>query len=115
LEVAAPNVAGVVPIGRTRWKIDNEQFKVHKNHGSELTHHYGHGHQSLSMGFSLLNLLAYVTHVVLALGDQLYQRCRAQESRRELWQALRALVNAFLMKSWHPLFQVYLEDAAASP
>jgi hypothetical protein len=115
LEVAATNVAVVVQIGRTRWKIENEQFNVHKNHGYELTHNYGHGHQSLSMVFYLLNLLAYVTHVVLALGDQLYQRCRAQESRRELWHALRALVNAFLMKSWHHLLQVYLEDADASP
>ena len=115
LDVDATNVAVVVQIGRTRWKIENEQVNVHKNHGSELTHNYGHGQQSLSMVFYLLNLLAYVTHGVLALGAQLYQRCRAQESRRELWQALRALVNVFLRESWHHLLQVYLEDADASP
>jgi hypothetical protein len=115
LDVDATNVAVVVQIGRTRWKIENEQVNVHKNHGSELTHNYGHGQQSLSMGFSLLNLLAYVTHVVLALGDQLYQRCRTQESRRELWHALRALVNAFLRESGQHLLEVYLEDADASP
>jgi len=115
LDVDATNVAVVVQIGRTRWKLENEQFNVHTNHGSELTHNYGHGQQGLSMVFSLLNLLAYVTHVVLALGDQLYQRCRTQESRRELWQALRALVNAFLIESWPPLLEVYLEDADASP
>jgi hypothetical protein len=115
LDVDATNVAVVVQIGRTRWKIENEQFNVHKNHGYELTHNYGHGQQSLSMVFYLLNLLAYVTHVILALGDQLYQRCRTQESRRELWHALRALVNAFLMESWQHLLEVYLEDADASP
>lgn len=115
LEVDATNVAVVVQIGRTRWKIENEQFNVHKNHGYELTHNYGHGQQTLSMVFYLLNLLAYVTHVVLALGDQLYQRCRAQESRRELWNALRVLVNAFLVASWQHLLEVYLEDAEASP
>ena len=102
-------------VGRTRWKIENEQFNVHKNHGYELTHNYGHGHQSLSMVFYLLNLLAYVTHVVLALGDRLYQRCRAQESRRELWNALRTLVNALLVESWFHLLHVYLDDADASP
>lgn len=115
LDVDAANVAGVVQIGRTRWKIENEQFNIHKTHGYDLTHNYGHGQQTLSMVFYLLNLLAYVAHVVLALGDRLYQRCRTQESRRELWNALRTLVNAILMTSWHHLLQVYLEEADASP
>jgi hypothetical protein len=115
LDVDAVNVAVVVQIGRTRWKIENEQFNVHKNHGYDLTHNYGHGQQTLSMVFYLLNLLAFVAHVVLALGDGLYQRCRSQESRRELWNALRTLVNAFLVASWRHLLQVYLEEADASP
>jgi DNA-binding response OmpR family regulator len=115
LDVDASNIAVVVQIGRTRWKIENEQFNVHKNHGYELTHNYGHGQQSLSMVFYLLNLLAYVTHVVLALGDRLYQRCRAQESRRELWNALRTLVNRVLVPSWAALLAVYLDDTAADP
>ena len=115
LAVDDANVAGVVRIGRTRWKIENEQFNVHKNHGYDLTHNYGHGQQNLAMVFYLLNLLAYVAHVILALGDPLYQRCRTQESRRELWNALRTLVNAFLVESWRHLLQVYLDEADASP
>lgn len=115
LDVDAANVAVVVHIGRTRWKIENEQFNVHKNHGYDLTHNYGHGQQTLSMVFYLLNLLAYVAHVILALGDRLYQSCRAQESRQELWHALRTLVNAFLVASWPALLQIYLEEADASP
>ena len=115
LDVDAANVAVVVHSGRTRWKIENEPFNVHKNHGYDLTHNYGHGQQHLSMVFYLLNLLAYVTHVVLALGDRLYQRCRTQESRRELWNALRTLVNAFLVASWSSLLEIYLEEPDASP
>jgi hypothetical protein len=38
LAVDAEHVAVIVAIGRTRWKIENEQFNVQKNHGSELTH-----------------------------------------------------------------------------
>jgi hypothetical protein len=38
-----------------------------------------------------------VTHVIIELGDQLYQRCRAQESRRELWAALRTTLNILLL------------------
>lgn len=115
LDVDAANVAGGVQIGRTRWKIENEQCNVHKNHGYDLTHNYGHGQQSLSMVFYLLNLLAFVAHVVLALGERLYQRCRSQESRRELWNALRTLVKAFLVESWRHLLQIYLAEADASP
>jgi hypothetical protein len=115
LDVTAENVAVVVTIGRTRWKIENEQFNVQKNHGYELTHNYGHGQQTLSRVFYLLNLLAYVTHVIIELGDQLYQRCRAQESRRELWAALRTTLNILLLESWSHLLRVYLEEAEASP
>jgi hypothetical protein len=56
LALNAENVAAVVRIGRTRWKIENEQFNVQKNHGYELTHNYGHGQHTLSMVFYLLNL-----------------------------------------------------------
>jgi hypothetical protein len=115
LEVDPTNVAVVVRIGRTRWKIENEQFNVQKNHGYELTHNYGHGQHTLSMVFYLLNLLAYVTHVIVELGDRLYQRCRAQESRRELWAALRTAINLLLVDSWSHLLRVYLEEAEASP
>jgi hypothetical protein len=115
LDVDAANVTVVVQIGRTRWKIENEQFNVHKHHGYELTHNYGHGQHYLSMGFYLLNLLAYIPHAILALGDRLYQRCRAQESRRELGNALRTLVNRILVPSWAALLTVYLDDTEVSP
>jgi hypothetical protein len=115
LDVNMNTVAVVMQIGRTRWKIENEQFNVHKNNGYELTHNYGHGQQTLSMVFYLLNLLAYVTHVILTLGDRLYQRCRTQESRRELWNALRTLVNTLLVASWSHLLARYLDDTDASP
>jgi len=38
VEVNARNVAVIVGIGRAKWKIENEQFNVHKNHGYELEH-----------------------------------------------------------------------------
>jgi hypothetical protein len=54
LDVNMNTVAVVMQIGRTRWKIENEQFNVHKNNGYELTHNYGHRQQTLSMVFYLL-------------------------------------------------------------
>jgi hypothetical protein len=115
LDVQAENVAVIVRIGRSRWKIENEQFNVHKNHGYELEHNYGHGQQTLSMVFYLLNLLAFVAHTILDLGDRLYQHCRAQESRRELWNGLRLLMRWALVESWSQLLLTYLADEAGSP
>jgi len=115
LDVEPENGAVGVRSGRTRWKIENEQCNGQKNHGYELTHHYGHGPQTLSRVFYLLNLWAYVAHGILELGDQLDQRCRAPESRRELWAALRTRLHAVLVESWGQLLVVYLEEEAAGP
>ena len=115
LEVDGNNVSVVVAIGRSKWKIENEQFNVHKNHGYELEHNYGHGEQTLSLIFYLLNLLAFVAHAIVELGDRLYQQARAQESRRELWNALRTLMNRVLVQSWAELLLFYLADDLPSP
>ena len=115
LEVDAENVAVVVRVGRSRWKIENEQFNVQKNHGYALTHNYGHGQQTLSLVFYLLNLLAFVAHLSLEWGDRLYQQCRAAESRRELWNNLRTLMRKILFESWAQMLIFWLEDEAASP
>lgn len=115
LEVRADNVAASVCIGRSRWKIENEQFNVHKNHGYELEHNYGHGQQSLSMVFYLLNLLAFIAHMILERGDRLYQRCLATTSRRELWHTLRTAMRMMLVTAWTDFLLIYLDEAGSSP
>lgn len=109
-EVTAANVATIVGIGRSRWKIENEQFNVQKNHGYELEHNYGHGERGLSLVFYLLNLLAFLAHQVLDLGDRLYRACRANEARRSLWQQLRVYFKKLVFESWAALLQFQLSD-----
>jgi hypothetical protein len=115
LEVDRANVATIVQIGRARWKIENEQFNVQKNHGYELEHNYGHGQQTLAIVFYLLNVLAFVAHVILERGDRLYQRCLATTSRRELWHTLRTAMRMILVTSWAELLGVYLDAVGPSP
>ena len=115
LEVEGTNVAAIVQIGRSRWKIENEHFNVQKNHGYELEHNYGHGQQTLSMVFYLLNLLAFVAHMLLERGDRLYQRCLATTSRRELWHTLRTTMRMILVTSWPQLLLLYLDEAHPDP
>jgi hypothetical protein len=115
LEVTTDNVAAIGRIGRSRWKIENEQFNVQKNHGYELEHNYGHGHQTLSMVFYLLNLLAFIAHMILERGDRLYQRCLATTSRRELWHTLRTAMHMMLVTAWADFLLIYLDEAGPSP
>lgn len=100
LELGRERAAEVVKIGRSRWKIENEQFNIQKNHGYELEHNYGHGEKGLSFIFYLLNLLAFLSHQILERGDRLYQKLRQMESLRELWNGLRWTFNRLLFNSW---------------
>jgi hypothetical protein len=100
----------IVGIGRSRWKIENEHFNIHKNHGYELEHNYGHGQRTLSMVMYLLNLLAFVTHLVVEFGDRLYQQCRARLSRRSVWSDLRCLFDRVALDSWSDLLRFFLGD-----
>jgi hypothetical protein len=115
LEVSADNVAEIVGIGRSRWKIENEQCNVQKNHGYKLTHNYGHGQQTLSMVFCVLNVLAFIAHMSLDRGDRLYQRCVATTSRRELWHMLRTAMRMILVSSWSQMLLIYLDEDDQGP
>ena len=109
--VTAENVATIVGIGRSRWKIENAQFNVQKNHGYELEHNFGPGQRGLSLVFYLLNLLALLAHEVLEQGDRLYRACCAHESRRGLWNALRMYFRKLVCTSWRALLEFHLNDA----
>jgi hypothetical protein len=114
-DVTAENVATIVGVGRSRWKIENEQFNVHKNHGYELEHNYGHGQHGLSLVFYLLNLLAFVAHLVLELGDRQYQQARLQETRKGLWEELRVFFARLVFESWTALLAFQLSNGLPEP
>lgn len=114
-DVTTENVATIIGLGRSRWKIENEQFNVHKNQGYELEHNYGHGQHGLSLVFYLLNLLAFVAHLVLQWGDRQYQAARQQETRKGLWEELRILFNRFKFDSWSALLAFQLSDGLPEP
>jgi hypothetical protein len=115
LAVTPETGVAIVGIGRSRWKIENEQFNVHKNHGYEVEHNYGHGQQTLSMVFYLLNLLAFLAHKLLEFGDRLYQQCRAGESRRGLWTLFRSAFYLIAFDKWEALLHYHLRETAKGP
>ncbi|GHV41819.1 hypothetical protein AGMMS49546_18600 [Spirochaetia bacterium] len=77
------NAKHLADCGRARWKIENEHNNVLKNHGYHLEHNFGHGENHASENFCLLNLLAFLFHTILYLGDEQYRAARDRSGRRD--------------------------------
>lgn len=106
LEVAKGNVAEIIGIGRARWKIENEQFNIQKNHGYHLEHNYGHGEKNLSAVFYYLNLIAYLIHIILEKGDREFQKARSTVgSRKRFWEEMKTLMRRYVWESWQHLME----------
>jgi hypothetical protein len=116
LDVRKENVSELVGIGRSKWKIENEQFNTQKNHGYHLEHNFGHGEKNLSAVFYYLNLLAFLFHIILERADRLYQQLRGKGLRREeVWNNIRTLVDYAVWTSWTNLMEFMLSEEAPLP
>ena len=82
LELTAENIEEIVRAGRARWKVENENNNVLKNHGYHLEHNFGHGSQNLSSVLLSLNLLAFLFHTLADLLDERYQQIRETLGKR---------------------------------
>lgn len=65
--VTADNVAELAQVGRSRWKIENENNNVLKTKGYHFEHNFGLGSQDLANVLATLNLLAFLLHTVQEL------------------------------------------------
>lgn len=78
------NVVQIVAAGRSRWKIENENNNVLKNHSYHFEHNFAHGKQHLSNFLATLNLLAFLTHTALEWLDEAYRAVRLAHPPGEL-------------------------------
>jgi len=107
------NVIEIVAAGRARWKIENENNNVLKNHGYHFEHNFAHGKQHLSNFLATLNLLAFLTHTALDWLDEAYHSVRnAAPSRRTFFEQFRTLLQFILFDNWQHLmsFMLYGES-----
>lgn len=110
------NVEKIVKAGRSRWKIENENNNVLKNHGYNLEHNFGHGQNNLCEILLSLNLLAFLFHSVLKLANSTYQRLRQLKvSRRSFFNDIRALLKYFWFETWSDLLNFMLDDDSDKP
>ncbi len=109
----AISVANVIPlaqVGRTRWKIENENNNTLKTKGYHLEHNFGHGQQDLANVLATLNLLAFLIHTIQEMIEPAYQRLRrALGARKTFFNDLRALTRYMTFDSWDDLF-LFMEE-----
>ena len=108
--VRLKNVARLAKMGRTRWKVENENINVLKTKGYNLEHNFGHGQRHLSNVFFSLNILAFLTHTGQHLLNKAYTLLRDTLAvRRTFFNDLKALTRYIVFDSWDALFAFMLE------
>ena len=104
-EVNLENVAQLTRIGRTRWKIENENNNTLKTKGYHLEHNFGHGQQDLANVLATLNILAFLIHTAQEIMEPIYQQLRRVLGKRKtFFEDLRALTRYVVFDTWGDLF-----------
>jgi hypothetical protein len=112
----AKNVVSLAQVGRTRWKIENENNNTLKTKGYHLEHNFGHGQQDLANVLATLNMLAFLIHTIQEMIEPAYlQLRRALGARKTFFNDLRALTRYMVFDSWDNLFLFMLEGLEIAP
>jgi hypothetical protein len=112
-ESATPEV---VAGGRARWKSENENNNVLKNHGYHLDHNFGHGQEHLATTLLTLNLLAFLQHTIAQVADEVYQQVRrALGARRTFFNDAEALMRYLIFPDWHTLLRFMFVQLELEP
>jgi len=110
------NGGQIVAAGRARWKVENENNNVLKNHGYHFNHNVAHGKQHLSNFLATLDLLAFLAHTALEWLDEAYRVVRSSApSRRTFFENLRTLLQFIPFDNWQHLMQFMLNGGIELP
>jgi len=110
IEITKYNVHDIGLIGRTRWKVENENNNVLKTKGYHLEHNFGHGKENLAELLLVLNILAFLFHTVLGLLDENYAKARATRTRERFFNDMEILTTYIYFFSWEILVAFMARD-----
>jgi hypothetical protein len=112
----ADNIPDVIACGRARWKSENENNNVLKNHGYHIDHNFGHGQEHLATTLLTLNLLAFLLHTIAQVTDKVYQQVRqALGSRRTFFNDTEALMRYMVFPDWASLLRFMFVQLELEP
>jgi hypothetical protein len=117
--ITSANIAQITEVGRTRWKIENENKNTltpalaggaRETKSYHLEHNFGHGKQNLANIVTTLNIPAFFIHTIQELLEPAYQRLRrALGARKTFFNDLRALTRYVVFETWDDLFS-FMEE-----
>lgn len=110
IEITKSNVHSLGLIGRSRWKIENENNNVLKTKGYHLEHNFGHGKKNLSEFLLALNILAFLFHTVLGILDENYAKAKAKVPIERFFQDMETLTSFIYFYSWEILIAFMARD-----
>lgn len=105
MKLTKSNVARILSIGRSRWKVENETFNTLKNQGYNFKHNYGHGEKQLCTNMAYLMMMAFWVDQLQQAANKTFTAILTElKTRVKLWDSLRAvfkLIEVDSMKQLH--------------
>lgn len=104
------NCIEVAETGRRRWKSENEGNNTLTNNGYHLKHSFGHGKENESHNFVLLNLIAFMIHVILAyVGQEGYSSLeKIMDTLYECFERIRNTFALIACRNWEQFYEIAL-------
>jgi len=115
-DITPENVQIIVAAGRSRWKIENENNNVLKNHGYHFEHNFSHGKKYLANLLATLNVLAFLLHTAMSYLDEIYRKTRTSlPSRRTFFEQVRTLLQLIPFDNWEHFIMFMLDGQEIIP
>jgi hypothetical protein len=105
IKVTIKNVFKLMKAGRSKWKIENENFNTLKNQGYSFEHNFGHGNKNLTSIMAMLMVLAFLLDQAQELLCTYFQNALKKAGRKiRLWEKMIELFKAYLILSWEDFY-----------
>ncbi len=115
IDVNEQNVAELVQVARSRWKIENETFNTLKNQGYHLEHSFGHGNKFLATNFMLLTFLAFLTDQVTQILDRNFNKAWVYcKTKKNLFEKTRQVFDLIPCQSMDFVYRIVSKDIKVS-
>ena len=109
IKIHQNNIEDIAKAGRSRWKIENENNNTLKTKGYHLNHNFGHGKENLSQTLCSLNILAFLSHTIQELHDELYAALLQNiGTKEEFFIGINFITTLFRFKSFKKLMEFIL-------
>ena len=109
-KIDSMNIEKIVEIGRTRWKVENENNNTLKNGGYNLEHNFGHGKEGLSEFLFILNILSFLIHTVCLKYDDRYKELyELINNRKTFFNHVTTFTTFFYIENFNTLWNTMIK------